>query len=184
MLLVYHVLIDFKCSHIDYEVIIVEDNSPDGTLDVANQLKSIFGENRIKILSRPGKMGLGSAYIDGLKLCCGDFVFLMDADMSHHPQHIPQFIRFEFNIFSFKKMSVVYIWWMLSKQQETNCDIVTGTRYAQGGGVRYHSNYDFNSYYLCWILIYWVSLIFTFSFSFKQFLSLSLLISFMAIEIC
>lgn len=71
----------------------MEDNSPDGTLDVAKQLAKIFGENRIKILSRPGKMGLGSAYIDGLKLCSGEFVFLMDADMSHHPNHIPQFIQ-------------------------------------------------------------------------------------------
>ena len=82
----------FVLSSIDYEVIIVEDNSPDGTLEVAKQLAKIFGENRIKILSRPGKMGLGSAYIDGLKLCSGEFVFLMDADMSHHPNHIPQFI--------------------------------------------------------------------------------------------
>jgi dolichol-phosphate mannosyltransferase len=38
-------------------------------------------------------MGLGSAYVDGLKKCKGNFVFLMDADMSHHPKHIPEFIR-------------------------------------------------------------------------------------------
>jgi dolichol-phosphate mannosyltransferase len=74
----------------------VEDNSPDGTLDVAKRLESIFGNEKIKILSRPGKMGLGSAYIDGLKLCKGQFVFLMDADMSHHPKHIPEFIRSAF----------------------------------------------------------------------------------------
>jgi len=81
-------------SSIDYEVIIVEDNSPDGTLQVANKLRDIYGKDKIVILSRPGKMGLGSAYIDGLKLCTGEFVFLMDADMSHHPKHIPEFIRY------------------------------------------------------------------------------------------
>lgn len=81
------------CSSLQYEVIIVEDNSPDGTLQVANKLQEIFGKDKIVILSRPGKMGLGSAYIDGLKLCTGDYVFLMDADMSHHPKHIPDFIR-------------------------------------------------------------------------------------------
>lgn len=76
-----------------YEVVIVEDNSPDGTLAVAIKLQKIYGEEHVIILSRPGKMGLGSAYIDGLKKCTGEFVFLMDADMSHHPKHIPQFIR-------------------------------------------------------------------------------------------
>ena len=59
-------------------------------------------------------MGLGSAYIDGLSKCTGDYIVLMDADLSHHPKFIPEFIR---------------------KQQETNCDLVTGTRYVSGGGV-------------------------------------------------
>ena len=77
----------------EFEVVIVEDNSPDGTLEIAQNLRKIFGEDKLKILSRPGKLGLGSAYIDGLKSCKGDFVFLMDADMSHHPQHIPDFIK-------------------------------------------------------------------------------------------
>lgn len=75
------------------EVIVVEDNSPDGTRDVAYQLQKIFGENVIKILPREGKLGLGSAYKDGLKLCKGEYVILMDADMSHHPKHIPEFIQ-------------------------------------------------------------------------------------------
>ena len=44
----------------------------------------MFGENKIQILKRTGKLGLGSAYMDGLKLVRGDFVFLMDADLSHH----------------------------------------------------------------------------------------------------
>lgn len=99
---------------LDYEVIIVEDNSPDGTLDVAQKLQRIFGKEHVIIHSRPGKMGLGSAYMDGLKHCHGDFIFLMDADMSHHPNAIPSFI---------------------AKQAEGDFDVVTGTRYAHGGGV-------------------------------------------------
>lgn len=99
---------------IRYEVIVVEDNSPDGTLEVAKKLQRVFGESKLKIYSRPGKMGLGSAYSDGLKLVSGSFVFLMDADMSHHPKHMIDFI---------------------GKQKQGNFDVVTGTRYAQRGGV-------------------------------------------------
>jgi dolichol-phosphate mannosyltransferase len=105
---------EFEKNSIDYEIIIVEDNSPDGTLEVAQALREIYGGKRIIILSRPSKLGLGSAYMDGLKKCNGEFVFLMDADMSHHPKHIPDFIR---------------------KQQEGNHDVVSGTRYALGGGI-------------------------------------------------
>jgi len=104
----------FTDAGLDYEVVIVEDNSPDGTLAVAQKLQGIFGKEHIMIHSRPGKMGLGSAYMDGLKHCHGDFIFLMDADMSHHPNAIPSFI---------------------AKQAEEDFDVVTGTRYAHGGGV-------------------------------------------------
>jgi len=104
----------FEEQHLEHEIIIVEDNSPDGTRQVAEQLQKILSKDIIKILARPGKMGLGSAYIDGLKQCRGDFIILMDADMSHHPKYIPEFIR---------------------KQRERDCDVVTGTRYAPGGGV-------------------------------------------------
>jgi dolichol-phosphate mannosyltransferase len=104
----------FNLDKLSWEVIIVEDNSPDGTLEVAQQLQGLFGNDVVKILSRPGKMGLGSAYMDGLKLCRGNFVFLMDADMSHHPKHMAEFIK---------------------RQKEGNFDIVTGTRYQEGGGV-------------------------------------------------
>jgi dolichol-phosphate mannosyltransferase len=104
----------FTEASLDWEVVIVEDNSPDGTLEVAKQLQDIFGENRMIIHARPGKMGLGSAYMDGLKYCRGDFIFLMDADMSHHPKHISEFI---------------------AKQAEKDYDVVTGTRYAHGGGI-------------------------------------------------
>ena len=105
------------------EVVIVDDNSPDGTQDVIRELQKVYVD-KIVLHARPGKMGLGSAYIDGLSKCSGDFIILMDADLSHHvsvpifivlqPKFIPEFIR---------------------RQQETNCDLVTGTRYLPGGGV-------------------------------------------------
>lgn len=85
--------IEWYCySGVKYQVIIVEDSSPDGTLEVANALKQLY-KDKIIIVSRPSKLGLGSAYIDGLKASNGEFVFLMDADMSHHPKHIPEFIK-------------------------------------------------------------------------------------------
>jgi dolichol-phosphate mannosyltransferase len=95
------------------EIVIIDDNSPDGTQDVVAQLQKIY-PGKIKLHARPGKLGLGSAYIDGLGQCTGEYVILMDADLSHHPKVIPEFIK---------------------KQRETGADIVTGTRYAQNGGV-------------------------------------------------
>ena len=92
----------------------MDDSSPDGTLEVAKQLQGIIGSSKIKLLSRPTKSGLGSAYVDGLKICSGGFVILMDADLSHHPKHIIEFIN---------------------KQKTRNYDIVSGTRYALGGGI-------------------------------------------------
>ncbi len=47
-------------------------------------MQNFYGEDKIKLLIRPGKMGLGSAYIDGCELCSGEFIFIMDADFSHH----------------------------------------------------------------------------------------------------
>ena len=52
-------------------MVIVEDNSPDGTIEVATEMQRVLGKEKIIIHSRPGKMGLGSAYIDGLKKCNG-----------------------------------------------------------------------------------------------------------------
>lgn len=71
-------------SSIDYEIVIVEDSSPDGTYQVALELQRVIGADRFIILKREGKLGLGSAYMDGLKKATGEFIFLMDADLSHH----------------------------------------------------------------------------------------------------
>lgn len=93
---------------IDYEVIIVDDNSPDGTIDVGVRLQIQLGESKIVLKSRPGKMGLGTAYIYGLKFARGEFIILMDADLSHHPKFIPQMIELQ------KKTGVDYLEFDLS----------------------------------------------------------------------
>lgn len=75
-------------------VLIVDDNSPDGTGEVAQGLAD--GNERIHVLHREGKMGLGSAYIAGFRWAIErkyDFVFEMDADFSHDPDALPQFLH-------------------------------------------------------------------------------------------
>ncbi|EJT99101.1 glycosyltransferase family 2 protein [Dacryopinax primogenitus] len=98
----------FTEHQLEYEIVIVDDASPDGTQEVARQLQRVYGEDRIMLKPRAGKLGLGTAYVHGLSFCTGDFVIIMDADFSHHPKFIPDFIRL---------------------QQTYNLDIVTGTRY-------------------------------------------------------
>lgn len=98
----------------DYEIIIIDDGSPDGTLEAAKQLEKIYGSDKIVLRPRAKKLGLGTAYIHGIKHARGDFIIIMDADLSHHPKYIPQFIK---------------------KQKEGNYDLVSGTRYIGDGGV-------------------------------------------------
>ncbi len=77
----------------DSNIIIVDDNSPDGTAEKAEELSKKFP---IKIIKRPKKLGLGSAYKEGFKYALergADLVFEMDADFSHSPQEIPNFIK-------------------------------------------------------------------------------------------
>uniref|UniRef100_A0A7S3L475 Dolichol-phosphate mannosyltransferase subunit 1 n=1 Tax=Amphora coffeiformis TaxID=265554 RepID=A0A7S3L475_9STRA len=104
----------FTEAKLQYEVVVVEDSSPDGTLEVARALQKSYGKDHLQILSRTGKLGLGSAYKDGLKKARGDRIILMDADLSHHPKFIPQ---------------------MVEVMDSEKVEIVTGTRYRNGGGV-------------------------------------------------
>jgi len=95
------------------EVLIVDDNSPDGTGQIADRLAA---ENpRIKVLHRTGKQGLGRAYIAGFHYGIEkkyDYIFEMDADFSHQPKYIADHLK---NI--------------------QTCDISLGSRYIKGGGV-------------------------------------------------
>ncbi|XP_012216034.1 dolichol-phosphate mannosyltransferase subunit 1 [Linepithema humile] len=101
-------------SELAYEIIIVDDGSPDGTLDIAKQLQRVYGEDKIILKPREKKLGLGTAYMHGIKYATGNFIVIMDADLSHHPKFIPK---------------------MAELQRYLSLDIVSGTRYAQGGGV-------------------------------------------------
>lgn len=94
-------------------ILFVDDNSPDGTGEIADRLAS--GSDRIRVLHRAGKMGLGSAYREGFKIAiddCADYIIEMDADFSHDPAMLPLFIE---------KMS--------------NHDLVIGSRYINGVSV-------------------------------------------------
>lgn len=112
-IIVYLLAKTFDSNNLDWEVVIVDDGSPDGTQDIAKQLIKVYGK-RVVLKPRAGKLGLGTAYVHGLQYATGNFVIIMDADFSHHPSAIPEFI---------------------AKQKEKDYDIVTGTRYAGDGGV-------------------------------------------------
>lgn len=71
-----------------FEIIIVDDNSPDGTANFAKEINRKYGN--IKVLKRPGKLGLGSAVLDGFKIAKSDVLAVMDADMQHPPELLPK----------------------------------------------------------------------------------------------
>ena len=76
------------------DVLIIDDASPDGTGEVADQLAA--ESDRVHVIHRTGKLGLGTAYLEGFRwgLARGyDWLFQMDADFSHDPAHLPQFIE-------------------------------------------------------------------------------------------
>lgn len=93
-------------------MLIVDDNSPDGTGDLAEGLAA--SDSRISVLHRAGKLGLGTAYVAGFKYALAngyDLIFEMDADFSHRPEHLPEFL-----------------------EAIENADVVLGCRYMEGGG--------------------------------------------------
>ncbi len=81
-----------KGSEID--VLVVDDNSPDGTGKIVERLKK--SNTRIHLISRAGKMGLGTAYVEGFRFAIAnkfDYIFEMDTDFSHNPDEIPNFLE-------------------------------------------------------------------------------------------
>ena len=100
---------------LNLRIVVVDDNSPDGTGDILDRLAA--EDSRLNPIHRPGKLGLGTAYIAGFKRAMETgalLVISMDADFSHDPRHIPD---------------------MLKKMRE--CDLVIGSRYVRGGGTRH-----------------------------------------------
>jgi len=75
------------------EILIVDDNSPDGTGEVADRMAA--ADARVHVMHRSGKLGLGTAYLAGFKWALErdyELVFEMDSDFSHNPDHIPEFL--------------------------------------------------------------------------------------------
>jgi len=97
---------------IDGEIIIVDDNSPDGTGDLADGLAR---ELPVRVVHRSGKLGLGSAVMAGFAVARGDLLGVMDADVSHPPERVPV---------------------LVAALRATGADVVIGSRYIPGGGTR------------------------------------------------
>lgn len=96
------------------DILIVDDNSPDGTGEVAEALHGRFPN--VSALHRTGKLGLGTAYIAGFRYALErdyELVLEMDADFSHDPRYLPD---------------------LLAEAEHSNADLVIGSRYVRGGG--------------------------------------------------
>ena len=78
-----------------FEILIIDDHSPDGTTGIVKDLQSRYN-NRLHLMERAGKLGLGTAYIAGFKWAIAnqyDYVFEMDADFSHNPNDLPALLE-------------------------------------------------------------------------------------------
>ncbi len=94
------------------DILVIDDNSPDGTGQVADDRAA--ADPRIKVLHRPGKLGLGTAILDGMRYAIAhdyDLLLNMDADFSHHPRYLPTLLA-----------------------GMTKNDVMVGSRYIPGGG--------------------------------------------------
>ena len=94
-----------------FEIIVVDDNSPDGTADVAVELNRKYGN--IRVLRRRGKLGLASAILDGVNMANGNVIVVMDADLQHPPELLPRLVE----------------------KMEEGYHVVIASRYVNGGGV-------------------------------------------------
>ncbi len=93
----------------NFEILIVDDSSPDGTADFVRN----YPDKRVRLLLRPKKEGLGKAYIDGFRKAHGKTIIGMDADHSHDPKDIPR----------------------LLDAIDRGADVAVGSRYSEGGKI-------------------------------------------------
>jgi len=103
-------------TRMQYEIVVVDDNSPDGTGEV---VKEIAKRTHARFISRKAKLGIGTAYKKGIESSRGQIVITMDADLSHDPMRIP----------------------IMLEEIEKGNDIVVGSRYIMGGGIERWSIY-------------------------------------------
>jgi dolichol-phosphate mannosyltransferase len=98
-------------------ILVADDNSPDGTGAVADDVAEKYGADKITVVHRPGKQGLGRAYVDGMTRAVAAgaaYVVQMDSDLSHSPEYLPQ---------------------MLGTMLATQADVVIGSRYVCGASL-------------------------------------------------
>lgn len=93
----------------DWQLVVVDDGSPDGTADIAARLAP---ELPVTVVRRPGKLGLASAVVDGFQAATGDVLVVMDADLSHPPEIVPALVH----------------------AVASGADLAVGSRYVKGGG--------------------------------------------------
>jgi dolichol-phosphate mannosyltransferase len=110
--LVEQVFDGYNAEGLDGELVIVDDNSPDGTGALADELAA---RHRITVVHRAGKLGLGTAVVEGFAAATAPIVGVIDADLSHPPRMLPR---------------------MLASMQQAQADMVIGSRYIPGGGTR------------------------------------------------
>jgi dolichol-phosphate mannosyltransferase len=113
--LVRAALPQLESSGLPHHILIVDDNSPDGTGRLADELAA--EDERVRVLHRPGKQGLGRAYLAGFDVALregADLVMEMDSDFSHDPADLPR---------------------LIAAAEGEAADLVLGSRYVPGGGV-------------------------------------------------
>lgn len=108
---------------IEAQMVVVDDNSPDGTGDVAEQLAQRYP---ITVLHRAGKLGLASAVIDGWNATDSDIVGVMDADLSHDPRAIPA---------------------LVAAVRDRGVELAVGSRHVPGGGM---DNWPWTRRFVSW----------------------------------
>lgn len=109
---------EYDTHRIDGEVIVVDDNSPDGTGHLLEELKATYPS--LTVIHRQGKLGLSSAVVEGFRASKGDILGVMDADLSHPVQKIHE---------------------MFSRLTEGSADLVIGSRYIPGGRIEGWNTY-------------------------------------------
>jgi len=101
----------------DFHILVIDDGSPDGTADIVKRLMAQEFPNQLFIIERPGKLGLGTAYITGFKWALAhdyEYIFEMDADFSHDPNDLPR---------------------LYAACHEEGNDVAIGSRYVSGVNV-------------------------------------------------
>ena len=124
----------------EFDILIVDDGSPDGTAQKVKELQTVFTEN-LHLQERKGKLGLGTAYIHGFKWALAkgfEYIFEMDCDFSHNPNDLLR----------------------LLDTCEKGADVAVGSRYVKGGNV---SNWDMKRILLSYFASLYVRLILWFN---------------------